>query len=495
MEKYSSTAQLLLSCEANGPASEYGRSLINLVTNGEEIAVVSDFHICSGFTQDKTYTGTENFFADASFLRFIENLAGRSNKKKLLIINGDFLDFLRNVLVPETAGDFAHWRSELEAIGIVKSVGELKGSLVKKELTYGLKTDDYKSIWKFITIVEGHSQVFRALGKWLSEGNKLVIVKGNHDLEFYWLAVRNYLRLTLAREVRNFRGTEIMDIMADTVLPSVIFVDDAILLDGVFYIEHGHKFDKYSFVIGKPVLDNGTELNIPFGSFFNRYLINRVELAYPFIDNVRPSGNILPVLMRERFFLGLKLLFLHIPFMLKVIPKGYYDYMFRKVLTQFLALLVPVLIVAFVLIQKMPQVSLSPDLSSVFNYLSTTVKYVLGLFGSYLLSRIVSYYQLAEPDMLNEPARRIMEKHPEYKFVTMGHTHNPDQFQIGGRWYYNTGTWIPIVESDSAAVRSDKTYTFLHFRRSEAGDILPTVLERWDDEAGAARELVIVQPK
>lgn len=246
-----------------------------------------------------------------------------------------------------------------------------------------------------------------------------------------------------------------------------------------------------------PVLDNVTELNIPFGSFFNRYLINRVELAYPFIDNVRPSGNILPILMKQRFFLGLKLLFLHIPFMLRIIPKGYYEYMFKKAATQMLALLLPALMVAFLLIHNLPTITSNSasNLPWLVQELVAAGKYVLGLFGSYILSRIVSHYQLAEPDMLDGPARRILRENMEYKFVTMGHTHNPDQFQIDGRWYYNTGTWIPVVEADSAAIREDKTYTFLHFRRSPKGELLPTVLERWDDEAGTARDLVIVGPK
>ena len=495
MKKYSSVAQLLLNCEADGLTYPYGNSLIKLNTQGEEIIVVSDFHICSGLTEDKTYQGTENFFADGSFTRFIDHIQHRSNDKKILVINGDFLDFLRNTIVPQKEKDFILWMRELLAIGITKTLDELKASIVKKEITYGLKTDDYKSVWKFITMVEGHIDVFRALGKWLHDGNKLIVVKGNHDLEFYWLAVRNYLRLTLARENHNIESADLMDVMQNKILQNLFFVDDKIVLDEVFYIEHGHRYDKYSYVIDDPVLDNGTELNIPFGSFFNRYLMNRVELAYPFIDNVRPSSNILPILLRERFFLGLKLLFVHVPFMLRIIPKGYYEYMFKKVLTQMLALLIPAVAVTYLLIHNLAAIGSSSNSSWILQEIWTAGKYLSGLFGSYLLSRIVAHYQLTEPDMLDNPARRIMRENKKYKIVTMGHTHNPDQFQMDNRWYYNTGAWIPIVETDSSAIREDKTYTFLHFRRSPSGQPLPTVLERWDDDAGATRDLIIVEPK
>lgn len=497
MDNNDSIARLLLSCENSGKVRPYGEPLVELSANGEEVIVVSDLHICSGLTKDRTYMGTENFFADGSFMRFIDHLSGRPGNKKLLVINGDFLDFLRNIMRPETEDDFDRWSRELAAIGIRKSVPELKASIVKKEITYGLKTDDYKSVWKLMTMADGHAEVFRALGKWLGGGNRIAVVKGNHDLEFYWPAVRNYFRLILSREIVGAGTSGQEQILEGTILPNLFFIDDRMVLDGEFYIEHGHRYDKYSRVLGRAVLDNGKELNIPFGSFFNRYLINRVELAYPFIDNVRPGGNILPLLMKQRFFLGLKLLFLHIPFMLRIIPKGYYEYMFRKVMTQMLALLVPAALVAFLIIHNFPNItqSSSSGLPWILRELVTLGKYVLGLFGSYILSRIVSYYQLAEPDMLDAPARRIIRENKRYRFVTMGHTHNPDQFQIEGRWYYNTGTWIPIVETDSAAIREDRTYTFLHFRRSGDGKLHPTVLERWDDDAGAARALAIVEPK
>ena len=250
MGKYNSVTEMLLSCETNGMAHHYGDHLVKLDARNEEIVVVSDFHICSGLTPDKTYTGTENFFADGSFLRFLEHIGRRSDKRKTLVINGDFLDFLRNVLVPKKEEDFVLWKRELAAIGVMKSTDELRESIVDKELTYGLKTDDYKSVWKFITMVDGHIDVFQALGNWLNGTNRLVVLKGNHDLEFYWPAVRNYFRLTVAREIRKHEISELMNILEQTVLPNIFFIDDKVILDGEFYVEHGHRYDKYSRVVG-----------------------------------------------------------------------------------------------------------------------------------------------------------------------------------------------------------------------------------------------------
>jgi hypothetical protein len=87
---------------------------------------------------------------------------------------------------------------------------------------------------------------------------------------------------------------------------------------------------------------------------------------------------------------------------------------------------------------------------------------------------------------------KIFAASPDYQLITMGHTHNPDQCLDNGHWFYNTGTWIPVVEMDSADIRQDRTYTFLHFVRNSSGELLPTVVERWDDEAERAEGLIII---
>ena len=108
---------ILINCEESGLAPKYDvnkntyreqkssffRQSLPLRTepvkynsNGEEIFVVSDLHLASGRNCAGVYQGTENFFADDSFLRFI-NYANKIKKteKALLVINGDVFDFLR----------------------------------------------------------------------------------------------------------------------------------------------------------------------------------------------------------------------------------------------------------------------------------------------------------------------------------------------------------------------------------------------------------------
>ncbi len=264
------------------------------------------------------------------------------------------------------------------------------------------------------------------------------------------------------------------------------------VIDDTFYIEHGHRYDKYTDVVGRPLL-NKAELNIPFGSFFNRYLLNQVELDYPYVDNVRPSQNILPLLIRERFFTAIKLLLWHFPFMLFIIPKRYYRYMFGQVAVLAAAIGVPLVIGVLYLFASVPKFEGQLQSLPGMNWPgSSLAKSVASMAASYFLGRIVAYFQLSEPSSLSAPAMRIFAGHPAYQLITMGHTHNPDQCTKDGRWFYNTGTWIPVVELSTAQIREDKTYTFLHFRRQESGQLRPTAVERWDDDANRAEDLVII---
>ena len=94
--------EILLNCEENGTAPKYiiqdkkyreqksslfGQSLpvrtepVKYNARGEEIFVVSDLHIASGRNDAGVYKGTENFFADDAFCRFLE-YADKTKKTK-----------------------------------------------------------------------------------------------------------------------------------------------------------------------------------------------------------------------------------------------------------------------------------------------------------------------------------------------------------------------------------------------------------------------------
>lgn len=365
----------------------------------------------------------------------------------------------------------------------------------KKEKEFGLKCNDYKSIWKFHKAIYGHINLFKSLANWLSDGNELVITKGNHDLEFYFKGVRDYLRYELANLICN-SDDELIEKLKQNILPNITFVDDDVAIDKRIYIAHGHKYDNYSCPQGD-ALFNEEELNIPFGSFLNRYLINRVELSYPYIDNVRPMENILPLLFREKFFLGLKFFFKHIPFLLRIIPKNYFRYMFSKFAFFALALLIPLIL--FITIQWDTISNYLNSSNSETTVLDGTITNLITgfvtLFGSYVLTKVVAYFQLSEPSSLKKNAEDFIKENGSYTLVTFGHTHNPEQYKYNNTWFYNTGTWIPILEVSSANVRQDRTFTFLYIKNTQENDFSTSPLKRWNDDASRVDELALIERK
>lgn len=502
----SEIANLLINCEKNGPAPEYVRSdpdnpkpPIPIDSRGDEVFVVSDLHLADGQSEDGRYDGSENFFCDSSFRRFLNHAHGNlKSTNAILIINGDFIDFLRITYIPREDSQFLEWQQVLERIGIPKAIAELTSSISEKELTYGLKTQDYKSVLRLHIAVNGHAEFFESLAQWLGSGHRLIIVKGNHDLEWYWQAVRNYLRLTLARRLAAQSGTaDIKDVLENRVLPNIRFIDDSLVIDEDIYIEHGHRYDKYAHVVGPSTLNDDQELNIPFGSFFNRYLLNDIELNYPFLDNVRPSTNILPLLIRERLPLALKVLFKHVPFVFRIIPKGYYRYMFRQVFWLFLLVIAPVLFIIWLILGMFGHgldllTTPSQPQSFLHKTVSTVLTSIASLVISYALARVVGRLNLVEPGDLTKYAREKLAEKSSYRLATFGHTHNPDQFRENGRWFFNTGTWIPIFEMSSAELRVDKTYSFLHLEVDASGK-LAGILKRWEDAAGRAEPAIVLK--
>ena len=468
----------------------YGQSEVNISSAGREIYVISDLHMAAGLNVNGNYDGTENFFADRSIARFLDRIQDNiGEKKSILIINGDFIDFLRVVNLPETDSDFSEWQKILSDIGIAKTKEELRNSISAKEKKFGMKTDDYKSVYRLHICARGHPVVFERLARWLRDGNTIIIAKGNHDLEWYWKAVRDCLRLLLARNISSAENQDVLQILQQFVIPDLIFVDDKLIIDGKIYIEHGHRYENFCWPGNPAVVNNGKELNLPFGSFFNRYLINHVELAYPFVDNIRPGGNILPVLIREKFPAAIKILFYYLPFALEIIPKKQYKNALRHLWHFFLMIILPAAVTIIAVIHAVHVNNIEIDIpkeghsSFILIQIFSVLKNFAFLSLSYFLGRLLIKLEVSAPDNLYDNAKNVFAANPNLQLVTFGHTHDPQQENDSGKWYFNTGTWMPVYELDAADVRLHKTFTFLHITIDKNGNVNPTELKRWNDDA------------
>jgi UDP-2,3-diacylglucosamine pyrophosphatase LpxH len=522
-------ADVLLHCEQTGLAPAYVCSndpdepgiIVPIASDGRDIFVVSDLHLASGRGRDGRYDGCENFFFDAAFRRFLRGAhESLGSRKAILIINGDFVDFLRVTYVPggerglskwqkalrrmkvrrrksrlrSLSGEprhrmeeqFEEWQRMLAMIGIQRSVESLINAISDREEIYGLETDDYKSVPKLDIVLNGHPEFFEALAEWLGWGHRVIVVKGNHDLEWYWLAIRNYLRLDLARRLAGQSALPVDVVLKGTVLPNLTFIDHSIIVDGDLYIEHGHRYDPLTRVVGADTVNEGRELNIPFGSFINRYLLNFIEQKYSFIDNIRPTENILPLMLRHHFVGGIKLLVKHLVTIIKIVPRQYVFFIFgRHVILRVLMMLFVVLVGPVFLIWHQ---AANKEHSFV-----RIVEWAAWLALTYGVIQLLAYAQLKEPDSLAGFAREQFNRNKNYRLVTFGHTHNPDQFEERQRWFYNTGTWIPIVETTAANIRSDKTFMFLHLAHGGSGRLEPGTLQQWDDVANRPEPMVLIR--
>jgi len=304
--------------------------------------------------------------------------------------------------------------------------------------------------------------------------------------------------------------------LVEAVLGNLVFVDHSLIVGEILYVEHGHQFDPYTSVDEDgPVWDRSDvaqvttldprELRLPFGSFFNRYVINKIELVYPYYDNIRPIQNLVPLLIREHFFLAMRVLFQHIPRVIRILRKRKvrrFRYLTR-LLFHVLLLAIPVGILFGEIVRLFEDFDLSgfsgDRESGVATYLldqaGDLARSFIWLAIGYFLSRLAAALQLLPQHSFEGRARSQFALTPGLRMVTYGHIHKPEQAQIGGNWYYNTSTWIPVFEISSAAVRLDQTYTFLHLRNDPEKGLEAAVLKRWNDDAGRVEVLPIVRRK
>jgi UDP-2,3-diacylglucosamine pyrophosphatase LpxH len=281
-----------------------------------ELIVISDLHLSVGY-DEKTgrYSRNEDFFFDEEFKRFLQYLQKVNSRKKHLIIAGDLFDFLQvdGDKVKElykdgkTEESYKKWR------------GPFKNKLTKREKKFGLGTEEDKTVWKLGVIADGHPAFFQALANFLSEGNCLSIITGNHDIELYWKKVQK----KLVNRIIEFKNSQVTDQqIEDRIDFYPWFYYDK---DYKTYIEHGNQYDRlnsFQYFL-HPLLEHGSDkLWLPFGSFFVRYFFNKLEISNPFADNIKPPTKYMRWAWKEDKLQFLKTILRYLPTMIRVFLKG-----------------------------------------------------------------------------------------------------------------------------------------------------------------------------
>lgn len=193
------------------------------------------------------------FFIDPIFSRFLEYIQKNADGPVELVLNGDIFDFDSVMTLPKD--------------------GRFKMSWLERKR--GLRSEEAKSRFKMQRILDDHSVWVQALASFVRNGNRLVFVIGNHDVELHWPLVQEEFleRLKLPENLRE----------------QVRFVEWFYVSNGDTLIEHGNQYDAYCLCSNpiNPVIKNrlGTHIRLPFGNLAGKFMLNGMGLMNPHADS------------------------------------------------------------------------------------------------------------------------------------------------------------------------------------------------------------------
>jgi len=196
---------------------------------------------------------TKEFYIDSALIQFLTFIQEEAATKPVeLILNGDVFDFDSVMSLPVSAIYKINWL----------------------ETRRGLFPRQEKSLFKIKIIFEEHKAFVNALRDFIHNGNKVVIIPGNHDVELHFPEVQAYIREALAL-------TE--DKQKNLVFTSWFYISNYDTL-----IEHGHQQDPYCLCENplNPFLLDYNELSVrlPFGNVACRYMMNGLGLFNPHVE-------------------------------------------------------------------------------------------------------------------------------------------------------------------------------------------------------------------
>ncbi len=129
-----------------------------------------------------------------------------------LVIAGDFVDFVgMSVSAPASA---------------------ISTPLDPEELALGLGGAEDHTIYKLRCVAARHRRVFRSLAEFVAAQNEIVVVRGNHDVDFHWRRVQDEF-------LRQLRAHAAFDERRVTFSPWFYYEE------GLVFVEHGHQYDRY----------------------------------------------------------------------------------------------------------------------------------------------------------------------------------------------------------------------------------------------------------
>lgn len=154
---------------------------------------------------------------DARLASLLAHYASRPNGRPIcLVIAGDFLDLVGVSLTPDDDRTTTLPTSE--------------------EQRHGLGSAADHVVQKITAIGDRHQRAFQAICAFLAHGNRLVVVRGNHDIELHWRRAQRALIHVICQHAESpEHGAELAQRIR--ICPWFFSVE------GLLFVEHGHEFD------------------------------------------------------------------------------------------------------------------------------------------------------------------------------------------------------------------------------------------------------------
>ncbi len=387
--------------------------------------IISDLHFGEGqqnSLEDFDEQASENF---VKFFREITSLGGVR-----VIINGDFIDFPQVIL--KTA------------------------STPPQRFLGATEAESTRRLQK---VIAGHPEEFDALKSFLSvKDNELLVIPGNHDVDFAWNRVLRMFMKQIGATPANFKF-------------GMVYKEAGV------YVTHGHQYSDDN-QIDVPLNFTFNRLNSCWGTHFVERFFNRVEDRYPLLDNARPMWKVaLSAILYEELLVTAQFVAEFLIF-LKNFRMPLKDYVQSAVFgwkpkTRTLrrkdveALTTEIKIEA--LRTKIQELRGNSDFrrefdsvfqelddtqwERVFSQHGNTEQELLGFLQQDTTPRPRSRGLFSKPDNYQQAAKFIARHHPGTRAVIMGHTHNginAKELQVEGKdgtfLYYNSGSWTKTYD-------------------------------------------------
>lgn len=166
---------------------------------------------------------------------------------------------------------------------------------------------------KFKKISEGHPRLFEAFAWWVTHGNRLVVIAGNHDLELRWPKVQEDFTDKLIEIIQEHPEWDRIGTQEDCKRRIDLRYTWFYHQPGLFYAEHGDQYDALNSAQNairpfEPDWGAGQRAFLPYGSLGVWMLVGRLEDEFPQFEIMGDQADAIRFYLNKYPFKTLKLL-------------------------------------------------------------------------------------------------------------------------------------------------------------------------------------------